>query len=207
MLSVSEMNKNLNSGSSLTPPPAPGTGFDDIKNEVSQVPAPSSMKEKLSIPDEKSLDDTASLEEPSPLGMSPEENSSEEKGSFDLNDDSLFDFSDVGLDTKAKTEANESSSPSFDLDDQASQDLSFAKAEREVGRSSPTNSYFVTTQQYRTMLEIIENVKSKVKEAHDTHVRLTDIKAEEDIEFENLRKDFQFVEDKLYELDSIIFER
>lgn len=75
------------------------------------------------------------------------------------------------------------------------------------GHVSHEKDFFITTHQFRSVLEIIESVKNKVKESSETHLRLMDIKSEEDIEYENLRKDFQFIEDKLYELDSVIFEK
>ena len=53
----------------------------------------------------------------------------------------------------------------------------------------------------------VDKVKEKFKESSDIHLKLLDIKSEEDLEYENLRKNFQFVEEKLYEVDSLIFEK
>jgi len=73
--------------------------------------------------------------------------------------------------------------------------------------SSEDEVIYITTAQFKNMLEIIDNVRSRVKESAEKHTRLLDIKSEEDIEYENLRKDFQYIEDKLYEVDSLLFER
>ena len=70
-----------------------------------------------------------------------------------------------------------------------------------------SDNFFITTAQFKALLEIVESVKLKVKESTEKHLRLLDIKSEEDIEYENLRKDFQYIEDKLYEADSILFEK
>lgn len=78
----------------------------------------------------------------------------------------------------------------------------------DIGRKKHiSDTYFATTGQFKALLEIIDLVKSKVKSSAETHLRLLDIKSEEDIEYENLRKNFQFIEDKLYDIDGIIFEK
>ena len=82
-------------------------------------------------------------------------------------------------------------------------DVEFIAHHKEVNDTKP---FFVTTSQFKALLEIIENVKQKTKETSERHLRLLDIKSEEDIEYENLKKDFAFIEDKLYEVDTLIFE-
>ena len=56
------------------------------------------------------------------------------------------------------------------------------------------------------VLKVTERNEYSISE-EDIIDRLVSIKAEEDIELESLRKDFQFIEDKLYEVDSTIFDR
>ena len=67
------------------------------------------------------------------------------------------------------------------------------------------DEHFITTTQYKTMTALIEKVRDKINKANETHLKILDIRAEEDIEFENLRKDFLFVEKKLYEVDGLVF--
>ena len=66
--------------------------------------------------------------------------------------------------------------------------------------------FFITTSQFKKLLEIIDNVKLKVKHSNDLYLKLADIKSEEDVEFENLRKAYIYIEERLYELDKTIFE-
>ncbi|MFT4244527.1 MAG: hypothetical protein ACMXYB_03685 [Candidatus Woesearchaeota archaeon] len=73
--------------------------------------------------------------------------------------------------------------------------------------SSKEETFFLTTSEFKHLLELIDTVKDRVKVSSQRHMKITTIKAEEDIEYENIKKDFQFIEDKLYEVDSTIFER
>ncbi len=126
---------------------------------------------------------------------------------IDMSDDSLFDFSDLNLkdlehDSSEVKESNQSQ-PS-DVAEQ-DEDLSFIKNKKRIKESD--KDYFITAKQFKDLLEIVDSVKNRVKLACDSHLRLMDIKSEEDVEFEKLRKDFEYIEDKLYEVDSIIFDR
>lgn len=69
------------------------------------------------------------------------------------------------------------------------------------------DTYFLTTTEFKHLLELIDAVKDRVKISTQRHMKITSVKAEEDIEYENMKKDFQFIEDKLYEVDSTIFDR
>lgn len=69
------------------------------------------------------------------------------------------------------------------------------------------DTYFLTTTEFKHLLEQIDAVKERIKVSTQRHMKILSIKAEEDIEIESLKKDFQFIEDKLYEVDSTIFDR
>ncbi len=122
--------------------------------------------------------------------------------------DSLFDFSDFEL-PNSNSESGEikkfgSKSPSSHSGSMALATSSFKKRDPSIASSE---TFFITTSQFKHFLDTVEVVRRKVKDASERHLRLLDIKGEEDVEFENLRKDFQYIEDKLYEIDSSIFER
>jgi len=177
----------------LTPPPTPGGTFDDIKSQVTSNTPPTTSQ----IP-------VAPVAAPTP-------ESNEEDSLFDISDLELPQDEAQGLNQSDSVEPQEIEMPkrnesTVDTSLERSGDLSFI-SNKNVAAKISSSSYYVTTQQFRTLLEIVEAVKVRVKEASETHLRLLDIKSEEDIEYENLRKDFQFIEDKLYELDGIIFEK
>jgi hypothetical protein len=94
-----------------------------------------------------------------------------------------------------------------------SKNLKFDNEEREKFEKDYTISkkseikkeFYVTTTQFKDLLDIVDSVKLKIKSTNELYLRLADIKSEEDIEFENLRKSFIFVEEKLYELDRVLF--
>jgi hypothetical protein len=170
----------------LNPPSPAGENLDDIKKQVSATNNYQGNPQST-----QSLD----------IDQKKEVNKDEDS-------DSLFDFSELDIespldgqnkeeDTQQEMLENSSKDKNEDLD------LSFIKQKHNLKKE---DIKFVTTKQFKDLLEIIENVKSKVKEASETHLKILDIKAEEDIEFENLRKDFQIIEDKLYQVDSIIFD-
>lgn len=69
------------------------------------------------------------------------------------------------------------------------------------------DTYFLTTTEFKHLLEQIDAVKERIKASTQRHMKILSIKAEEDIEIESMKKDFQFIEDKLYEVDSTIFDR
>jgi hypothetical protein len=166
----------------LSAPPIPGGGLEEIKNEVAFKKHESAEKNE-------------------------ETESEEETSTINDEEDSLFDFSELDVNAPINSSDNikedimgNNSEEHKNISDE---NLSFIKH-----RHTPSkDTYFVTTSQFKSLLEIIEAVKNKIKDTSETHLKLLDIKAEEDIEFENLRKDFQFIEDKLYEVDSIIFEK
>ncbi len=174
----------------LSAPPMPGGNLEDIKQQVSSKPE---------LPIEENFQKPQIQES---------ESQNEEKDS-NL-DDSLFDFSELDLESPIMNDNLESRTESEHQNEVVNEDnihsSKFINNETHSHKVSSNESYFVTTKQFKQLLEIIENVKNKVKEASETHLKLLDIKSEEDIEFENLRKDFQYVEDRLHEVDSIIFD-
>lgn len=269
---------DLPSEGKLSPPPSPTGTLRDIKEEVSSLPS-TNAGSPMPAPALSSVDDSSGSS-----GEGNESGGGNESFTDGLNDDSLFDFSDLNIDnpnfdsdTKKDSLNHESSGTQMGNTQNMSQNMSASQGQelvpmdsmgqtnnyspvqqqlsqihygnvgqnnaptysggRQIITRSPTNmpegtqdtsmeedqgfnfdenpsgttvlddTYFVTTHQFKSLLEIVEAVKERVKISNERHLRLLDIKAEEDIEYENLRKDFQFVEDKLYEVDSIIFER
>lgn len=69
------------------------------------------------------------------------------------------------------------------------------------------DTFFLTTTEFKTLLDKVDQVKDRIKDSSQRHMKIMGIKAEEDIEIETMRKDFQFIEEKLYEIDSTIFDR
>jgi hypothetical protein len=120
-------------------------------------------------------------------------------------DEGLFDLSDLSMDGLESPAQEQQQVSQMQQSQSAMQQLTYAP--NKHSRKVSNEPYYVTTAQFKRMLEIVEEVKVKVKETSEIHLRLMDIKSEEDIEYENLRKNFQFIEDKLYEVDSIIFEK
>lgn len=183
------------SGASLSPPPMPGGSLDDIKQQV--------------------VGDEFSSPEPSdeaPIEFSTDVAPTESKSSISSNED-LFNMFNV--DSSGEEDSNfddvVSSSTSYDessepivtsMDNLGHEELGYVSKKVKRGDSS-----FLTTTQFKALLEVVDSVKNKVKDSSETHLRLMDMKAEEDIEYENLRKSFQFIEDRLYELDGILFEK
>lgn len=191
-----EIPKPTDARENLSSPPVPGGNLEEIKNQVS---APGFAPAIVSTP----------------LTSATPKEKEEEDDDYDDDDDALFDFSELDVKTPLEGEV-----PAPDEDEKVEEeeekkeekeeekeeeeiDLSFIKHSHKQSQET----YFVTTFQFKSLLEIVEAVKNKVKDASETHLRLLDIKAEEDTEFEKMRKDFQFIEDKLYEVDSIIFEK
>jgi len=119
----------------------------------------------------------------------------------DTNDENLFNLDDLDLGLENFTDEIGNSKSTKNVVDTQFEENSYVK--HKVDYDKPI---FITTEQFKNVLEHIDFIKSKVKEASDTYLRLMDIKAEEDIEYENMRKDFQTIEEKLYEVDNILFE-
>ena len=180
-------------GSSLSAPPLPG-GLNDIKEQVSSSSSPSLSEDETS----NTMNNV----------------SSEDESNF--SNDSLFDMFDVG---DSQEDFSGSSSSSSKSENKTSETLSYVEpTDTSMKRMDSLNftrnssdserdTCFLTTSQFKALLEIVESVKSKVKNSTELHLRLMDMKSEEDIEYENMRKNFQFIEDKLYELDNILFEK
>lgn len=201
----------------LAAPPVPGGNLDDIKQQVqSSGVSQNSMESTNNMPSvstESTLNipqmpNTSELSSESP-DMAEESNiaNKNEESNSTIDDDSLFDFSELDLSNaqNQETEISENSINKEKEDENISIDnLSFIQKNKN---SKEYEDFFITTKQFKTLLEIVEAVKNKVKGANETHLRLMDIKAEEDIEYENLRKDFEFIEDKLYEVDNLIFDK
>jgi hypothetical protein len=197
---IPEMSQSGN----LSPPPIPGgSGLDDIKEQVSSndnsnnLPANNdnnnhSSNNSFDSSADSLFDDMFSSEETS----SPSESSNNFSNSKELTTESSpFDMGDF--------ETSDSEVGTTDLG--SSQELGFVRGGHHNPHSGK-DSCFLTTVQFKALLEIVEGVKSKVKDSTEVHLRLMDIKSEEDIEYENLRKNFAQMEDKLYELDTILFE-
>ena len=197
--------ESLTSVPKLTTPPMPGGSLDSIKQEVSSV---SNVSTPKSVP----------VENPNTTNNNLEHSNDSED---------LFDFSDLeipGVDSdegndfvsnssynsnknKHNTHYGNFEEESVDIKEEHLGDLNFISNRRSLEKPSSSETFFVTTSQFKALLEIVDSVKTKVKESSERHLRLIDIKSEEDVEYENLRKDFQFIEDKLYEVDSLIFEK
>jgi hypothetical protein len=77
--------------------------------------------------------------------------------------------------------------------------------EREK-RKPMKKDFFITTDQFKDILEKLDSIKTKIKSSGDFYLKLTDVKAEEEIEYENLRKNFSYIEDHCLELEKIIYE-
>lgn len=187
----------------LNAPPMPmRTSFDDIKSQVVSMPqnnVAQNTTPQLNVGNNTSSD-------------------------VDLNDESLFDFSTLDIPESTSIGSSKSSSSSsssagaFSQKDSSSPDivdsnlkndsnLSFVTNRNRFGKAGVSDNIYVTTSQFKSFIELVEQVRVRVKESSDKHLRLLDIKSEEDQEYEALRKDFQFIEDKLYEVDNLIFDK
>ena len=198
--------ESLTSIPKLTTPPMPGGSLDSIKEEVSS-------QSSNNIGMNNNQMNSSNL----PATQKSFENDfSNSDGNLDENSDDLFDFSDLdipNMDSDDDTfQPQRVSGENFDEEavDTTQEhlgNLNFVSNRKNIQKSSSSETFFVTTSQFKALLEIVDSVKLKVKESSERHLRLLDIKAEEDVEYENLRKDFQYIEDKLYEVDSLIFEK
>ena len=169
----------------LSSPPVPGSSFNEIKNQIS----------------------SRDSQEDNSMGVPAQVDNSQQQAQGQQNelqeDESLFDLSELDMgfgDSPSHEESHDHST-------------STAVAPSKFMRNSHLHShntdktYYITTAEFKKLLEIVESVKSKVKDSSERHLRLLDIKSEEDIEYENLKRDFEFIEDKLYEVDSLIFDK
>lgn len=182
-------------GSSLVPPALPGGSLDEIKSQV--------VGNEPSTPTAEPIPEIPSKPE---NVYSPTEISTDE----DLFD--MFQVEDEELpQTPTETTSLDKSVKQMELSDLEEQDDPLMEHETQLNfESNPpksSESKFLTTSQFKALLEVVDSVKGKIKNSTETHIRLMDMKAEEDAEYEMLRKNFQFIENKLYELDGILFEK
>lgn len=182
-------NSNMNSTSQsesftagMPEPPTPNNGLGDIKSQIATTQQAPQFEQSQHANYEPST----------------QQDNSED----DL--DSLFDLSDIDSQFPQNEESSQNSLPA--TREHHEDELKFLKTQDHKKRPT-SESIYITTAQFKALLEIVEEVKVKAKDSAERHLRLLDIKSEEDIEYENLKKDFAFIEDKLYEVDSLIFER
>jgi len=178
------------SNASLSPPPMPGGNLNDIKKEII---GDNDSNPELNLDSDDEMDFGSSSDMPS-------------------SSDDLFNMfkMDESHDDTALVEESTDESPSFEepnVVDTSMEHLGHNNYGFDSRRKGASDSTFLTTTQFKALLGIVDSVKGKVKESSETHLRLLDMKAEEDIEYESLRKSFQFIEDQLYELDGILFEK
>lgn len=207
---------------SLSSPPVPkaSNALDDIKSEVSTTEPQERPKEE---PEQNNSQNDVPFNGNQTQSQGPQ---TEDDSLFDFSGSDLFGESDSqemgGFDSQKAAKSPQLPAPSFDdsgfgaepgFEDGTvdthmgkSRSLSF-EGNHDSFRKKENENFFMTTQQFKAMMELVESVKSRVKDSSDRHLKLLDIKSEEDVEYENLRRDFQYVEDKLYELDSIIFNK
>ena len=133
------------------------------------------------------IDENSNSNDTSNVDLAPEKEMSEEEVKANLNIE------------EATQESLEDTSNNENLD--IDREYTFSKSSKTSDKE-----FFITTSQFKKLLEIIDNVKLKVKHSNDLYLKLADIKSEEDIEFENLRKSYIYIEERLYELDKTIFE-
>lgn len=186
----------INEMNNLSAPPIPGGSLEDIKSQVSRM----NTIVPIQNTNQMTMTNVPAKNEEIPDISLKEDN---------FEDDSLFDFSELESETTKALENTYDKKNNSNEQVQENlgnlEDLNFIKSNKRLKEHNHT--YFITTKQFKKLLEIVDEVKRKTKESQETHLRLLDIKSEEDIEYENLRKDFEYIEDKLYELDSIIFEK
>ena len=201
---------DVSAPSKLSAPPMPGGSLDDIKSQLApSSPAPGGMG-----PEAPELVPEGNA----PVMQAPEEQDFTAESSS--GDDSLFDFSDLNLGSPnseqtggeslgqlTTLEESPTDTPEGTIDTHMNDDVSLNFIQGGHKSRKLNENYYVTTHQFKALLEIVEGVKERVKMSNERHLRLLDIKAEEDIEYENLRRDFQYIEDKLYEADKLIFEK
>ncbi|MCA9459796.1 MAG: hypothetical protein KC589_02335 [Nanoarchaeota archaeon] len=212
--------KEADSAGSLAAPPVPGGSLSDIKSQVvgSSFPRPSvADNDDSAAPPFNSGDDSdlGDLGDDSLFDFSGLEIPEAEPSQADYSSSMGRNNSGEGLPRVSEGSSRGISSnrihslPEETVDSNIANeaDLNFVSNKDVKHKVEDNETYFLTTSQFKSLLEIVEAVKERVKVSSDTHLRLLDIKSEEDIEYENLRKDFQFIEDKLYEVDSIIFDR
>lgn len=129
-------------------------------------------------------------------------------------ENNMFNLSHEDLNLPQKSfeyPTHEQTNPTENLDENSIEDLSYQKISKSnynfnFMKKKEEKPVFIKTRQYQSLLESIEEVKSKIKNSYDTYLKLSELKTEEDIEVENLRKEFEEIESRLYKIDQILFE-
>ena len=186
-------------GSNLTPPSLPGSGLDDIKSQV--VGDMPELEDSNEMPQKQEIDNSAF--------ETPEISSDEDLFNMFKVDDSELTQSaaPASLPSDMHEQENEQEDDSYvpeTIETHTSNDVALNFETKTVSKKDET--IFLTTTQFKALLEVVDSVKSKIKTSTETHLKLMDMKAEEDVEYESLRRNFQFIEDKLHDLDGILFD-
>lgn len=177
----------------------PDTPMPQVNSSMELPSAPTPMGQEFPVPETQVMPSTP-LEMPQNISVG---NTSNSDDLFNLDDFELPDL-ETSLDSQTVEE-----SVNEPISSHSTQKvMSHGEFMPTKGLStSKEDTYFLTTTEFKHLLEQIDSVKSRIKTTTQRHMRIMSIKAEEDIELESLRKDFQFIEDKLYEVDSTIFDR
>ena len=190
-------------GSNLTPPSLPGGSLDEIKKQVVGPESSDSNFQNSPTPSEY-INKVEKVEDTSNSFSNPEIAS----------DDDLFNMFKVDDNeiNNTPSENNSKLTPKQEIEDEEPEPIDTTlehstELNFESKSKNKSETQFLTTTQFKALLEVVDSVKDRIKASTETHLKLMDMKAEEDVEYESLRKNFQFVEDKLYDLDSILFEQ
>ncbi len=186
-------------GSNLTPPSLPGSGLDDIKSQV--VGDMETPETSDAMPEKQEIDNSAF--------ETPEISSDDDLfNMFKVEDSEIAEPKQKALPLhdrfEEESEPQEESYAPETIDTHTRNDVALSFETKKVSKKDET--IFLTTTQFKALLEVVDSVKSKIKTSTETHLKLMDMKAEEDVEYESLRKNFQFIEDKLHDLDGILFD-
>jgi len=66
---------------------------------------------------------------------------------------------------------------------------------------------YVKIDEFKEVLSILNNIKSKLNEANNTLKDVETLKNKEDVEFENWKQSLAEVTDKIVSLDNVLFEQ
>ena len=159
-----------------------------------------------------------------PLNLSPEK---EFKESITKNDLNLNPIENLEPQQIQKDESEEienfknekigdldMSNSLFDFPDEKDYGLEIEKKSRQIEPQKKFNIiqeqfknhkyFFMTTNQCKDYLEILDNIRKVLKESSKNCAKLIEMKKSEEEELENLKKNFSKIENKFYEIDSII---
>ncbi len=199
-------------------------GLFSKKNKQEEIEMPLPQITKLVNPQSQDIEQTDYNQEIANQNTSSIKKNEDDEDLFDLED-----FGDDEPDTLAQKKETEPTNkvnnfkkgedqfpddPSFGNDEDEEEkkeenqgDINFSNMKENLmnEKKKLKKDFFVTTVQFKDLIDIVDYIKSKIKNSNDIYLRLTDLKSEEDIEYENLRKSFSFIEEKLYDLDKIIF--